>query len=173
MRLLSIALVACFAAFVAAEPTEKTAPDATPKKKAPRFTLMDSYDKPFALSFPREKPVVLSIGDQGAEDQTDHWRKPLEKRYGERVENCAVAWLEAIPSLMHGAVTKIIQTGYGWVLMDWTGAVSKRYRCKSNGANIFVISTDGFILFEAHGDATKKRMQELYAILDEALEKPE
>lgn len=156
-----------------ADSAEKTAPKTVEKEKAPRFTLMDSNDKPFALSFPREKPVVITVGDQGAQGQTDRWRKPLEKRYGERVENCAVAWLEEIPSFMRGAVTKIIQTTYDWVLLDWNGAAAKRYRCKANSANIFVLSTDGYILFEAHGDMKKKRMDELVEILDAALEKTE
>ncbi len=140
------------------------------KEKAPRFTLMDSQDEPFAFSFPTEKPVLLTFADQGGSEQMEAWNKPLLSRYEGRVERRAVAWLEAIPTLMRGAVEKVIQTTYDYVLMDWSGAVAKRYRCKANAANVFLISKDGFILFEHHGKMTKKRLEEAFAILDKELE---
>ena len=140
------------------------------KKKAPRFTLMDSHDEPFALTFPTEKPVLLTFSDQGGSEQMEAWNKPLLKRYEGRVERRAVAWLEAIPTLMRGAVEKVIQATYDYVLMDWSGSAAKRYRCKANAANVFLISKDGFILFEHHGKISKKRLEEAYAILDKELE---
>ena len=141
------------------------------KEKAPRFTLMDSDDEPFGFTFPYERPVLLTFADQGGHEEMDAWTEPLLERYGERIEHKAVAWLEEIPSLMRTAVLKIIQQSYDWVLLDWNGAVAKRYRCKANGANVFLISKDGYILFEHHGKATKKRLNEAYEILDEELKK--
>ena len=143
------------------------------KEKAPRFTLMDSHDEPFAFTFPVKNPVLLTFADQGGHEQMDAWTEPLLEKYGDRIEHRAIAWLEEIPSLMHGAVEKIIQQSYDWVLLDWSGAVAKRYRCKANAANVFLVSKDGFILFEHHGKMTKKRLEAAYAILDEALKEGE
>ncbi|MDK1021667.1 MAG: hypothetical protein QGD90_08550 [Candidatus Hydrogenedentes bacterium] len=56
---------------------------------------------------------------------------------------------------MRTAVLKIIWQSYDWVLLDWNGAVAKRNRCKTNAANVFLLSEDGQILFEQHGKATK------------------
>ena len=134
---------------------------------------MDSHDKPFAFTFPVEKPVLLTFADQGGHEQMEAWNKPLQERYGDRIERRAVAWLEAIPTLMRGAVEKIIQTTYDYVLLDWNGAVAKRYRCKANAANVFLVSQDGFILFEHHGKMTKKRLETAYAILDKELKEGE
>ena len=173
MILRNFALLVCFVVLIAADTVEKSAPETVKKEKAPRFTLMDSHDQPFAFTFPIEKPVLLTFGDQGGHDEMDGWTKPLLKKYDGRIRHTAVAWLEEIPSLMQGAVTKIIQTTYDWVLLDWTGAVAKRYRCKASAANVFIVSRDGFILFEHHGKMTKKRLEEAYAILDEALKKDE
>jgi len=143
------------------------------KEKTPRFTLMDSHDEPFVFTFPVEKPVLLTFADQGGHEQMDAWTQPLLERYGDRIDHRAVAWLEAIPSLMRGAVEKIIQQSYNWVLLDWDGAVAKRYRCKANGANVFLVSTDGFILFEHHGKMTKERLEAAYKILDSELKEGE
>ena len=168
MKLYSAIVALCAITLVSACFADDTE-DSPKKEKAPRFTLMDSHDEPFGLTFPREKPVLLTFSDQGGSDEMDAWNEPLLKRYDDQVERCAVAWLEAIPTLMRGAVEKIIQTTYDWVLLDWSGAVAKRYRCKANAANVFIISSDGFILFEHHGKMTKKRLDAAYAILDEAL----
>ena len=157
------ALASAFAAF--ADDAEKP----LKKEKAPRFTLRDSHDEPFGFIFPVKKPVLLTFADQGGHEQMDAWTEPLLKRYGDRIEHRAVAWLEEIPSLMHGAVEKIIQQTYSWVLLDWTGAVAKRYRCKASAANVFLISRDGFILFEHHGKMTKERLKAAYTILDKEL----
>ena len=161
------ALTSAFAGF--ADDTEKP----LKKEKAQRFTLMDSHDEPFAFMFPVEKPVLLTFADQGGHEQMDAWTEPLLERYGDRIQHRAVAWLEAIPSLMHGAVEKIIQQSYDWVLLDWNGAVAKRYRCKANAANVFLISRDGFILFEHHGKMTKERLKAAYTILDKELKEGE
>ena len=103
----------------------------------------------------------------------DAWTEPLLERYGERLEHKAVAWLAFIPTPMRPAVLKIVQQSYDWVLLDWSGAAAKRYRCKSNAANVFLIGKDGYILLEQHGKATKKRLNEAYEILDEELKKEE
>ncbi len=149
------------------------AKQAPKREKAPRFTLMDSDGEAFAFTFPREKPVLLSFADQGGHEQMDAWLKPLLKRYGERLEHKAVAWLEFVPAAMRTVVLKVVQQSYDWVLLDWNGEVAKRYRCKANAANVFLISKDGRILFENHGPATKKRLKEAYKILDEELKKRE
>ena len=156
--------------FAATSPGVADDADVSPKKeKAPRFTLMDSHDEPFAFMFPVEKPVLLTFADQGGHEQMDAWTEPLLEKYGDRIDHRAVAWLEAIPSLMHGAVEKVIQQSYDWVLLDWSGAVAKRYRCKANAANVFLVSKDGFILFEHHGKVTKERLEAAYKILDKEL----
>lgn len=157
-------------AFAASADEAGKAPE---REKAPRFTLMDSDGEPFAFTFPREKPVLLTFADQGGHEQMDAWLEPLLKRYGERIEHKAVAWLEFVPASMRAVVLKVVQQSYDWVLLDWNGAVAKRYRCKANAANVFLVSKDGRILFEDHGPATKKRLKEAYKILDEELKKIE
>ena len=157
----------CICAVAYAEEDEK----ASEKEKAPRFTLMDTDDEPFAFTYPYEKVVLQTFADQGGHEQMDAWTEPLLERYGDRIEHKAVAWLEAIPALMRTMVLKIVQESYDWVLLDWNGAVARRYRCKANVANLFLISKDGHILFEQHGKATKKRINEAFEILDEELKK--
>ncbi len=165
-----IALSVLAAAFAGFADEGDEAPE---REEAPRFTLMDSDGEPFGFSFPLEKPVLLTFADQGGHEQMDAWTEPLLERYGERLEHKAVAWLAFIPASMRTVVLKIVQQSYDWVLLDWNGAVAKRYRCKANVANVFLVSKDGHILFENHGKATKKRLKKAYETLDEELKKKE
>jgi len=139
------------------------------QKKAPRFALSDSYDKEFMLSFPRETPVFLSFADREAGDGVNVWRDSLKERYGDKLEFQAVAWLEGLPSLMHGPVKKIIRDSYDWVLLDFSGTASNSYGAKPSVPNVFIISADGFVLWEHRGAATPEGLQALYDFLDEGV----
>lgn len=154
---------------------QEEAPEEEPKKvkrlRAMMFRLMDSYDESFLFKFPREKPVLLTFGDQGAQGQVEPWREALEKRYGDGMEHCAVAWLEGIPEVLQGAVKKIIREGYDWVLLDWTGDIAQSYRCKPSVANVFVIGTRGAILFEYHGEVSEEHLNTIYGILDKSVKR--
>lgn len=143
---------------------------AAQKEKAPRFVLMGVDDEPFGMMFPREKVVIMTIADQGGQAPIEEWSGHLEKRYGARIERIRVAWLEAVPKAMHGAVVKIIKDGYPGVLLDWNGATAKRYRCKTSAANVFVLSKDGFILFQYRGEFSQEDLEKAYDVLDAALD---
>lgn len=138
-------------------------------KEAPVFTVKDVYDKPFTFKFPRRKPVYLAISDQGGSEQSKEWRKQMLEEFDKTIQYKSVAKLDAIPTFGRSVVQRVIRELYDYTLLDWTGEVAKLYRCKPNVANVFIIDRDGKILAHYTGAITKKRLEEVRGLVDEAL----
>ena len=112
--------------FAATSPGVADEADVAPKKeKAPRFTLMDSHNEPFAFMFPVEKPVLLTFADQGGHEQMDAWTEPLLEKYGDRIDHRAVAWLEAIPRLMTRSGGEVSRQDCALGVVEWRRAVGE------------------------------------------------
>lgn len=161
---MTIACLACSSAF------SDAAPQSSAEEKAATFTLKDEKGTSFTLTFPRTKPLLLTFGDQVGGMAVNKWRMTIEKKYGDRMEYCRVAWLELIPSLMRGAVEKIIKETYPGTLLDWSGDTAKLYGCKSNKANVFVINREGAIVYQIHISMSDKELRKVYKIVDVLLE---
>lgn len=167
----AVALLLCMGLSVTAvadsstDGSDKTEPNT---KQAPSFTLPNTDDGLTRVKWPREKIVYLSIGDQGGSDQVQAWTNAVKERMGDRLEYLSIAWLEAIPSNLKGAVETIIKSTYPWVLLDWAGTAAKRYEAKAGTANVFIIDTDGTILKHYTGAVSDARLDEVEDVVAEA-----
>lgn len=141
--------------------------------KAPKFTLEDQFGKSFSIKFPRKKLLLLTFGDQAGSQQIGGWTEPIEERYAKGLVVRGVAQLDAVPKLARLVVKQLFKKDYPSVMLDWTGEVSKDYKTKPKVANIFVVDMTGTVLMRCEGKASKKELAEVFALLDEHVERIE
>ena len=136
-------------------------------EKASEFSLEDQNGNVYSLEFPQEKIVIVVIGDKDSADQIEGWLRPLYERYGKRLEIYGIADLSAVPSFGRGVARAIIRqkTSYS-VMLDWNGAVSRRYGFERKKANIFVIDRDGTIVARQTGAADAEKLSAVFREID-------
>ena len=100
----------------------------------------------------------------------ENWIKPLYDRYTDRVDIQGVAELAAVPKFARGIARGIIDGMVEQpILLDWTGNVSQQFGAQKQTANVYVISTEGYILAQASGTAQLDKLKALARVVDEAL----
>lgn len=139
---------------------------AEPSSKAIEFTLEDPSKKKVKVSFPREKPLFLSLADREGSEQIPDWAKPVKEAFADRVEHIGVADLQAIPSLMRGPIRLFFKGVEGYVLLDWEGEVCKQYKVKAKTALIVILDRDGTVLSRHEGAADDEQVSEIIEILN-------
>jgi len=159
-RLTTIAMVLLVAPFAMAEGDQQ---------KAPTFTLEDPHKKSVKVSFPREKPLFLSLADREGSEEIPGWAKPIKDAYGDQIEHIGVADLNAIPGLMRGPIRMFFRSVEGYVLMDWDGEVCKQYGVKAKTALIVVVDRDGGVLAREEGAADDARVDAMKEVLGKYL----
>lgn len=136
------------------------------------FTLKDQYDNLWVYRFPRNKVTVLAFGDREGSEQIESWVTPLYGRYQERVDIHGVAVLGSVPSMARGIVRRIVKSQTKQpVMLDWSGAVAKKYDYTGDGANIVVIDRSGKILLRAAGAADDESLRRVYGQIDKLIPK--
>lgn len=166
MQILQARLCAIFLAFVIAGFLSVDG-SAGARERAASFSLKDQNGKTLNVSFPRGKPSIILFGDRKGAEQLEGWIRPIYNRYGNRVEIQGVADLTGVPWLARPVVTAIIRrnTGYS-VMLDWGGAVSKRYGSRKQQANVFVIDREGNVVGKQFGAANGDKLSQIYGRLD-------
>ena len=155
--LIAMALCAIAASAFAADP-------------APTFTLDDQHEKTHTLSFPREKPLVISVADPGGARDAPKWTDMMKAKYGDQIEFWSIANLHFIPELGHGAARVGIRaTSKDPVLCDWDGGVSEKLGAKRGQANIIIISPAGEITLRTGGKVEPQKLVAAFAAIEEHL----
>lgn len=140
------------------------------RPKAPNFQLENLRGEQQNFTFPRPKILILAIADQGGSSEMENWIKPLYDRYTDRVDIQGVAELAAVPKFARGIARGIIDGMVEQpILLDWTGNVSQQFGAQKQTANVYVISTEGYILAQASGTAQLDKLKALARVVDEAL----
>ena len=137
------------------------------RRKAPSFALQDQYEKTHTFTYPQEKPLVLSIGDQASADDALDWKEAILKKYDDRIRYVPIANLAELPTVLRGAVRLAMRTvEKDPVLCDWDGTVSKSYGARKNVVNIIIVSPGGHILHRAHGKISDAKRSAFFIALE-------
>jgi len=154
----------CVATAALAQDTKK------PDIVAP-FTLEDQFEKKYTYTFPRKKPLILSVGDMGASTDGPIWSEAIRGKYGERIDFMGVANLHFVSSLVKTPIRVGIKaTSELPVLCDWDGIISKKLRVKRDNANILLVTVSGEIIYRVSGKPNDKKFASLYKAIDAQLE---
>jgi hypothetical protein len=138
--------------------------------------LHDQFNALEKLSFPTTNLTLLTIADGRGSEQIAGWVKPVKQRFDGRIDIRGIADMSCVPRPLRGLVRTQFQAVQHYpVMLDWTGDVVNEFAYQPGEADILVLDRDGKIIYRARGKATEKAIQNLCAVIDQALsaEKPE
>ena len=172
---ISISLLGMLAA-VADEKSE-TAP---PKigDTAPEWTLQDAEEKDHALKKLRGKVVFLIMGNRKIREEDDKWAEAFQKGYkeNEKVVAYIIGDLRSVPGFIpkrfirHQLKKNPPPVKF---LLDWKGAVHKRYQTEEKKPTLYLISQKGTIAFHRKANFDSETYAELKEEIDRLLATPD
>lgn len=132
--------------------------------------LEDQHYEVHTVEFPREKPAVIAFLDQESSSQVQKWALKLFGTYGDRIDSYRIFDFSKLDPGHHdvarGLMTKLPVS----VLIDYDGAVSKKYRFEGQEAALFVVSPSGTIEERVFGEMTDEKWTRLSTAVDELLD---
>jgi len=132
----------------------------------PAFALQDQFGQTHSISFPREKACVLMIGDREGSQQLGGWSKPVFEKLGQRVDIFGLADLRQVPQPIRPLVRDSFKEKHSRpILLDWDGAVVKRYVYEPKQALVLVVDSTGTIRHRATGVADEPKLAAVFASL--------
>jgi len=132
--------------------------------------LPDQFEQPQKLSFPNTNLTVLTIADRKGSEQIAGWVEPVAKRFGTRVDVRGIADVSAVPRLLRGTVRSAFRKEQTHpVMMDWSGAVVKKFAPAEDAATVLLIDGQGKILRRYVGLAKPAEVQELCKLIEQLL----
>jgi glycosyltransferase involved in cell wall biosynthesis len=139
-------------------------------KRVPAFKLSDQFDTAHAVTFPREKPFILTVADNAGSKQLDAWIEPLKKEFGHHVDFLGVANLTAVPGPLQGMIKGRFKKKMTYpVMLDWSGVVIHAVANEAGKANVYAVGTDGAVLVHETGVATAEKIDMVKNKLSAAL----
>ncbi|MCE2401993.1 redoxin domain-containing protein [Candidatus Poribacteria bacterium] len=145
---------------------------------APDFTLQDAEEKQHNLKKLRGKLVLLIMGNRKIRKEDDKWAEAFQKDYkdNEQVTAYIIADMRSVPGFIpKGFIRSRIKRKPPPVtfLMDWKGQVHQRYRTEKKKPNLYLISSQGKIVFHRKANFKPEIYMELKKQIDTLLaEKP-
>jgi len=134
--------------------------------KAPQFTLLDQYNRPYNIKQDEGKLIILLASDRDGSVQNEAWVKSVEKRYRNEVTIIGIADLRGVPRVLKLIVLREFKKCPASVLMDWNGDVFISYGLAQKAANIVLIDRKGFIRYIYYGEATTDARESLFKEID-------
>lgn len=132
--------------------------------------LPDQFEQPQKLSFPNTNLTVLTIADRKGSEQIAGWVEPVAKRFGTRVDVRGIADVSAVPRLLRGTVRSAFRKEQTHpVMMDWSGAVVKKFAPTEDATTVLLIDGQGKILRRYVGVAKPAEVQELCKLIEQLL----
>ena len=143
---------------------------ASPLQKLGDFELTDQNAMTRSYRFPKAKITAMTVADHKGSDQLAPWIQKLYDRYERRIDIDGVADVSMIPKPFHGMICKVFRKRVTHsVMLDWGGAVVKRFGYAKGVANIYVIDRRGWILKQVTGPVSDDTEEELFREIDRAL----
>ncbi len=143
---------------------------ASPTNAPVRLALRDQFDAPQRLSFPTTSPTLLTIADKKGSEQIAGWVAPVKQRFPTQVDIRGIADVSSVPGPFRGLVRKQMRKSQQFpIMMDWSGEARKAFSSVPGKANVLVLDRRGRILQRFTGAATAQALQDLCALIDQAL----
>lgn len=119
---------------------------------APIFSLQDAKEKQHNLKKLRGKVVFLIMGNRKIRKEDDKWAAAFQKDYknNKRVTAYIIADMRSVPGFVpKGFIRSRLRKKPPPVtfLFDWKGEVHKRYHTEKKKPTLYLISSQGKIVF--------------------------
>lgn len=146
-------------------------PVATPVTNAPAsIELHDQFNAPQKLTFPATNITLLTIADRKGSGEISDWVIPVKQHFGTHIDIRGIADVSCVPQPLHRLVQSRFRACQSYpVMMDWTGSAIKAFGYAPGKAEILVLDRQGGVLYRARGKADERAIQDLFAVLEEAL----
>ncbi len=137
-------------------PTSARAAESSPRPHTlASFELPDQFGTRHTFSFPRERPLLLLVGDRRGSEDIDAWVAPLKARWSHVADIHGIADVQAVPRFLKQRVTEAIRKNRPKpLLLDFEGTVTRQLPFERKAANVFVIDPAGRVLAHVHGAYT-------------------
>lgn len=141
---------------------------------APDFTLEDAEEKEHHLKKLRGKVVFLIMGNRKIRKEDDKWAEAFQKDYQENAEVVAyiIGDLRSVPGFIPKRfIRSQLKKNPPPVnfLLDWKGAVHKRYQTEKEKPTLYLISQEGTIMFHRKSNFKAEVYAELKKEIDKLL----
>ena len=145
---------------------------------APDFTLEDAEEKEHHLKKLRGKVVFLIMGNRKIRKEDDKWAEAFQKDYEKNAEVVAyiIGDLRSVPGFIpKGFIRNQLKKNPPAVgfLLDWKGAVHKRYQTEKKKPTLYLISQKGTIVFHQKSNFKAETYSELKEEIDKLLATPD
>ena len=143
---------------------------------APDFTLQDVEEKPHKLKKLQGKLVFLIMGNRKIRKEDDKWAEAFQKDYknNEKITAYIIADLRSVPGfipkrfILSQLKKKPPPVKF---LLDWKGQVHQKYQTDKKKPNLYLISSEGIILFHRKDNFKQNIYEELKKKIDTLLTK--
>ena len=145
---------------------------------APDWTLQDAEEKEHSLKKLRGKVVFLIMGNRKIRKEDDKWAEAFQKAYGENKQVVAyiIGDLRSVPGFIPKRfIRNQLKKNPPAVkfLLDWKGAVHKRYQTEKKKPTLYLISQKGTIAFHRKANFDSETYTELKKEIDRLLATPD
>lgn len=166
-----LAAAAAFALALALAPglaprTSAAAPVPPPARLA-SFALADQFGQTNHVEFPRDRPLLLLVGDRRGSEEVDAWIAPLKQRWGAIADLAGIADVSAAPRFLRGRIQEGIRKQRPRpLLLDFDGKVTTPLRLSPRTANLLVVDRDGRVLARLTGAPDDAKLDAVRAALE-------
>ena len=171
-------LVTCMFICVTLISVTSLAKDKPPKvgDVAPDWTLQDVKEKQHNLKKLRGKLVFLIMGNRKIRKEDDKWAEAFQKDYKKdpRIAAYIIADMRSVPGFIPKRfIRSRLKKNPPPVpfLLDWKGDTHKRYHTEKKKPNLYLISSQGKIVFHRKADFKPDIYAELKKQIDALLTK--
>ena len=137
--------------------------------KAPEFSLLDQYDKPYNIRQGEGSIVVLLASDKEGEPQNALWRSAIEERYRDKIFLIGIADVRTVPFFLKSRIKNNFRKDNARILLDWTGEVFTNYVLAKHASNIVLIDKKGRVRYVTSGEVTIVARETLFKEIDKLL----
>ncbi|HUA66428.1 MAG TPA: hypothetical protein VME24_11305 [Alphaproteobacteria bacterium] len=133
--------------------------------------LRDQFNVLRTLSFPATNIILITIADWKGSGEVSGWVAPVKRRFGGGIDIRGIADVSVVPGALRGLVKGRFRKAQTYpVMMDWTGHTVKEFHFVPGKANILVLDRQGRIVYRTGGKADAQAIQDLFRVLDQAIE---
>jgi hypothetical protein len=131
------------------------------------FALADQFGQTNRVEFPRDRPLLLLVGDRRGSEEVDAWIAPLKQRWSTIADLAGIADVSAAPRFLRGRIQEGIRKQRPRpLLLDFDGKVTTPLRLSPRTANLLVVDRDGRVLARLTGKPDDAKLEAVRAALE-------
>jgi len=143
-------------------PAETAPAAAKPEVPPAPITLEDLEGRPASISFPRERPLILTISDYHGVPAMERWAEALAAAMPPDVDIQGVAILAGTTPAMRPLVRGLLKRKFTRApLLDWGGASTNQLPFAPGLPNLHLLNKNGRVVHTAVGEPSAEAVERL------------